>query len=123
MCILWRIYCCINFVFCQEKSKSIPEEGSQASDDSVMLKIADHDSWQNNEVNLLDAHLGEDWVTAANQLDINRELEKCRELLRVQYNLNSVYKKEVNLTCFPLNCYWNAYVGYNYHGAESFSES
>jgi hypothetical protein len=88
-----------------------------------MLKTADHDSWQNNEVNLLDAHLGEDWVTAANQLDINREMEKCRELLRVQYNLNSLYKKEVNLTCFPLNCYWNAYVGCNYHGVEFFSES
>jgi hypothetical protein len=68
----------------------------------------------------LDAHLGEDWVTAANQLDINRELEKCRELLRVQYNLNSVYKKEVNMTCFPLNC---NYVGCNYHGVESFLES
>lgn len=108
---------------CQEKSKSIPEEGSQASDDSVMLKIADHDSWQNNEVNLLVTHLGEDWVTAANQLDIHRELEKCRELLRVQYNLNSVYKKEVNITCFTFNCYWNACIVYNYHGAESFSES
>jgi hypothetical protein len=78
-----------------------------------MLKIPDHDSWQNNEVYLLDTHPGEDWIATANQLDINRELEKCRELLRVQYNLNSMYKKEVNITGFPLNCYCNAYVGYN----------
>jgi hypothetical protein len=83
---------------CQDKSKSIPEEGSQTSDDSVMLKIPDHDPWQNSEVDLLDAHPGEDWITTANKLDINRELEKCHELLRVQYNLNSIYKKEVKIT-------------------------
>jgi hypothetical protein len=78
-----------------------------------MLKIPDHDSWQNNEENLLDAHPGEDRIATANQLDINRELGKCHELLRVQYDLNSMYKKEVNIMGFPLNCYLDEYVGYN----------
>lgn len=45
-------------------------------------------------------HPGEDRTTTANQLDICRELEKCRELLRVQYNLNSMYKKEVKVIGF-----------------------
>lgn len=30
------------------------------------------------------------------QNDTQWELEKCRELLRVQFNLNSIYKKEVS---------------------------
>ncbi|PSN43477.1 hypothetical protein C0J52_03221 [Blattella germanica] len=39
----------------------------------------------------------------ADKIDICRELEKCRELLRVQYNLNSLYKKEVANLALRLN--------------------
>jgi hypothetical protein len=86
----------------QEKSNSIPEEGSQTSDVSARLKIPDHSSWQNDEVNVM-AALPENRTAAADQLDICRELEKCRELLRVQYNLNSVYKKEVLASLLSLS--------------------
>jgi hypothetical protein len=91
-------YC--NFVLFQEKS--ICEEGSQISDDSLRLKIPEHDSWQNDELNVMDSHPGDDQTVAANHLDIYCELEKCRELLRVQYNLNSMYKKEVKVNCFSI---------------------
>ncbi|XP_067004165.2 X-linked retinitis pigmentosa GTPase regulator-interacting protein 1 [Anabrus simplex] len=37
----------------------------------------------------------DDKTQEALHLETARELEKCRELLRVQYNLNSLYKKEV----------------------------
>jgi hypothetical protein len=87
-----------NFVFFQEKS--IFEEGSKISDDSSRLKIPGHDSWQNDELNTMDSHPGNDENMTANQLEAYCELEKCRELLRVQYDLNSMYKKEVNLLVF-----------------------
>jgi hypothetical protein len=79
----------------QEKSNSIPEEGYQTTDVSARLKILDHNSWQNDKVNVMASLPGENRTAAADRLDIRRELEKCRELLRVQYNLNSMYKKEV----------------------------
>jgi hypothetical protein len=88
-----------NFVFLQEKS--ICDEGSKISDDLSRLKIPGHDSWQNEELSMMDSHPGDDQNMTANQLDAYRELEKCRELLRVQYDLNNMYKKEVKL----LVCY------------------
>jgi hypothetical protein len=94
-------YC--NFVLFQEKLMC--EEGSQISEDSSRLKIPEHDSWQNDELNMMDSHPGDDRTMTANQLDIYCELEKCRELLRVQYNLNSMYKKEVKVNGFLLNYY------------------
>ncbi|PNF37287.1 hypothetical protein B7P43_G00421 [Cryptotermes secundus] len=78
-----------------EEEKSVCEEGSKINDDLSRLKILEHDSWQNDELDTMDSHPGDDQPMTANQLDEHCELEKCRELLRVQYNLNSMYKKEV----------------------------
>lgn len=89
-----------NFVLFQEKS--VCEEGSKISDDLSRLKIPEHDSWQNDELNIMDSHHGDDQTVTANQLDIYCELQKCHELLRVQYNLNSMYKKEVKVIGFLL---------------------
>jgi hypothetical protein len=82
------------------QEKLICEEGSKISDDLSRLKITEYDSWQNDELNIIDSHPHDDQTMTANQLDIYCELEKCRELLRVQYNLNSMYKKEVKLLIF-----------------------
>lgn len=89
-----------NFVLFQEKS--VCEEGSKINDDLSRLKILEHDSWQNDELDIMDSHPGDDQPMTANQLDEYCELEKCRELLRVQYNLNSMYKKEVKVIGFLL---------------------
>ncbi|PNF37290.1 hypothetical protein B7P43_G00421 [Cryptotermes secundus] len=78
-----------------QQEKSVCEEGSKINDDLSRLKILEHDSWQNDELDTMDSHPGDDQPMTANQLDEHCELEKCRELLRVQYNLNSMYKKEV----------------------------
>lgn len=88
-----------NFGLFQEKS--ICEEVSKISCDSSRLHIVGHNSWQNDELNLVDSHPGDDQsLMTANQLDIYCELEKCHELLLVQFNLNSVYKKEVKIVAF-----------------------
>ncbi|KAJ1530649.1 hypothetical protein ONE63_005521 [Megalurothrips usitatus] len=43
----------------------------------------------------LKARVGTQPQQISGQNDTQRELDKCREMLRVQFNLNSIYKKEV----------------------------
>jgi hypothetical protein len=83
-----------NFVLFQEKSNS-DSEGSHTNDGPVRSEIPDYNSGQHDEMNMMPALHIKDRTAAADKLDICRELEKCHELLRVQYDLNSAYKKEV----------------------------
>jgi hypothetical protein len=46
--------------FASFQEKSVFEGGSKISDDSSRLKIPEHDSWQNDELNTMDSHPGDD---------------------------------------------------------------
>ncbi|KAJ9601680.1 hypothetical protein L9F63_000151, partial [Diploptera punctata] len=75
-------------------TEKLTSEHEDTVDESLRMDLPELETVSGEEGISSAADLEESRTDTANKIDVYRELEKCRELLKVQYNLTSLYKKE-----------------------------